>query len=449
MNKLLFLFKTEGRVSRKQYLIAGILLMLLKYLGEVGFYYLALQKFLTPLQFFNPIFHYRYPEYHLAPDWFIPIVALWSLPFIWIGLNMSFRRAFDAGYSPWWALTFFFPGLNYILMAAFSIMPTVEQSQSETARPMTVHPSLKSALILTFSFAIAGTLLTWMSTNVVKTYGTSLFLFSPFFLGIFQGFLMNVKEMRGFRSTAFFCCLTILMIHLFLLIFALEGLICLAMSLPLSLVMGVMGAFGGYGIARTPKAKSMKPMALMLILPVMPVAEKMTMTPHQDVVISKIIINAPPEKVWPFVVKFSDLPPPTEFLFKLGVAHPLRARIEGEGVAAIRYCEFSTGAFVEPITTWDEPYHLAFDVRYQPQPMKEVSFYDHVDSPHLDGYFRSVKGEFRLIPYGNNQTELVGRTWYEMDMHPGWYWQVYGRWFIHQIHLRVLDHIRNLSESRI
>jgi hypothetical protein len=124
----------------------------------------------------------------------------------------------------------------------------------------------------------------------------------------------------------------------------------------------------------------------------------------------------------------------------------VRARIEGEGVGAIRRCEFSTGAFVEPITVWDEPRHLAFNVRFQPQPMKELSFYDQVDAPHLDGFFRSVRGEFRLTPIAGGKTLLEGRTWYEMDMQPGWYWQNYGRWFIHKIHLRVLGHIKNLTE---
>jgi hypothetical protein len=170
--------------------------------------------------------------------------------------------------------------------------------------------------------------------------------------------------------------------------------------------------------------------------------------PHQDVVLSTIEINVPPQKVWSNVVKFSDLPPSTDWLFKLGVAYPLRARIDGEGVGAVRYCEFSTGAFVEPITVWNEPNQLAFDVKYQPQPMHELSFYDHVDAPHLNGYFRSVRGEFKLIPIAGGKTRLEGRTWYEMDMQPGWYWQIYGRWFIHKIHIRVLAHVKNLSENQ-
>lgn len=35
-----------------------------------------------------------------------------------------------------------------------------------------------------------------------------------------------------------------------------------------------------------------------------------------------------------------------------------------------------------------------------------------------------------------------------MEMHRGWYWQIYGRWFIHKVHLRALDHIKNQSEQK-
>ena len=58
------------------------------------------------------------------------------------------------------------------------------------------------------------------------------------------------------------------------------------------------------------------------------------------------------------------------------MACPISAEIEGKGVGAVRHCIFTTGAFVEPITVWDEPNTLAFDVTEQPPPMKELSPYD-------------------------------------------------------------------------
>ena len=52
---------------------------------------------------------------------------------------------------------------------------------------------------------------------------------------------------------------------------------------------------------------------------------------------------------------FQELPEPTDWLFRVGIAYPMRARIQGTGVGAVRYCEFSTGAFIEPIEVWKEP----------------------------------------------------------------------------------------------
>ena len=74
-------------------------------------------------------------------------------------------------------------------------------------------------------------------------------------------------------------------------------------------------------------------------------------------------IDAPAESVWSNVIGIAELPPPAEWVFRLGIAYPVRARIHGAGVGAVRTCEFSTGPFVEPITAWDPPRRLAFDVR--------------------------------------------------------------------------------------
>ena len=58
--------------------------------------------------------------------------------------------------------------------------------------------------------------------------------------------------------------------------------------------------------------------------------------------VPEVIVNAPPEKVWNNVVTFSELPPADDWLFDLGIACPTCATIEGTGVGAIRYCNFTT-----------------------------------------------------------------------------------------------------------
>ena len=112
----------------------------------------------------------------------------------------------------------------------------------------------------------------------------------------------------------------------------------------------------------------------------------------------------------------------------------------------MRHCTFNTGAFVEPITVWDAPRRLAFSVRSQPPPMKELSPYGDVHPPHLDGFLRSRRGEFRLTRLPGGRTLLEGTTWYENRMWPAAYWRAWSDTLIHEIHLRVLRHVRTLSE---
>ena len=126
----------------------------------------------------------------------------------------------------------------------------------------------------------------------------------------------------------------------------------------------------------------------------------------------------------------------------------LRARLEGSGVGAVRHCEFTTGAFVEPITVWDAPRRLAFDVIAQPPPLQEWSPYSRVFAPHLDGFFRTSHGEFRLVALEGGRTRLEGRTWYTLDMQPAMYWSAIADTILHAIHGRVLEHVKSEAERQ-
>ncbi len=120
---------------------------------------------------------------------------------------------------------------------------------------------------------------------------------------------------------------------------------------------------------------------------------------------------------------------------------------EGSGVGAVRYCEFSTGPFVEPITAWEPPHRLAFDVAEQPHPMRELSPWGAITPPHLEETLHCRRGEFRLVALPDGRTRLEGRTWYAMDLWPQAYFKLWADDLIHRIHVRVLDHIESLAEA--
>ena len=434
----------ETSVSRRSYLFWTMMLFAIYHLGRQLLSFLIIDEFMTP--FYNIL----YPMQAVRNNTLYLSIILWSLPFLWIGLSMTFRRAADAGISPWFGILFFIPFVNFIFMAILFLLPTSQRNLWQSQRSKGKKPTLSifSSILFVFPFSAVIVILIWPILALVSPgYNLTLFLATPFLMGMLQGYLLNYRNFQGLARTIGISSLTTIMVGLTLVLTALDGVICVLMALPLTLPLSLLGTFFGVAIARYTHSQSLTPMLLLLALPPVSWLESKAIDyPYQNSVVSRTEINAPPQEVWPHVIHFPDLPPPKEFLFRLGIAYPLRAQIDGQGVGAIRQCEFSTGTFVEPITHWEAPRRLAFSVKFNPQPMKEITPYDHLDAPHLDGYFRSTRGEFRLIPKGN-KTVLEGQTWYEMTIFPSWYWQLYVQWFIGTIHSRVLQHIKNLAES--
>lgn len=159
-----------------------------------------------------------------------------------------------------------------------------------------------------------------------------------------------------------------------------------------------------------------------------------------------MVVHASPEQVWKHVISFPDLPAERDWIFHTGLAFPLRARITGSGPGAVRYCEFSTGPFVEPITIWDEPHLLRFRVAQNPAPLQEWSPWGDIRPKHLHGYLVSEQGQFKLTRLRDGDTLLSGTTWYRHGLWPAAYWRIWSDAIIHRIHLRVLNHVRTLSE---
>ena len=233
---------------------------------------------------------------------------------------------------------------------------------------------------------------------------------------------------------------------LLLLLLAIEGILCLLMAAPIALPLAAVGGWVGYLIQNRAFLKNPSLSVFVATFLLMGFEEKALPEAPLFAVRSEVLVNAPPEKVWNHLVTFSELPPAEDWLFSLGIACPTCATIEGPGVGAIRHCNFTTGAFVEPITVWDEPNRLAFDVISQPPPMKELSPYD-IHPPHLDGHLESKRGEFRLRRFEQDKTILIGTTWYKHNMWPASYWKIWSDFLIGRIHRRVLNHVKKLSET--
>jgi hypothetical protein len=230
---------------------------------------------------------------------------------------------------------------------------------------------------------------------------------------------------------------------LFLLL-GVEGLICVAMALPLVVPLAIIGSLLAYGAAHLGKPK--QPVALGLLLPVSLFFDVNSRPPVYSVT-TGIVVNAAPERVWKHVVAFPDIAAQPDWMLRTGLAYPIRTRIEGSGAGAARNCDLSTGTVQEQVTVWDEPHLLRFAVTATPPAMREMGLYGPIYPKHLDGYYISKQGQFVLTPLAGGRTLVVGTSWYQHGLWPAEYWRRWTDAVVHHIHGRVLEHIRALSEN--
>jgi hypothetical protein len=297
---------------------------------------------------------------------------------------------------------------------------------------------------------ILGWGLTFLATNFFRDYAFGLFIWLPTVMGAVSTILFAYHHPASKRQLRNVAYASLGVYCLGLLTFAWEGVICLIMVAPLALLFSYIGYRIGYLVIKG-KMKDNAPTVMILLVlsvPVFMAFENANRSVERlRAVTTSIEINAKPAAVWKNVIEFPPLGAPTEFIFKSGIAYPIDAQISGQGVGAIRHCNFSTGSFIEPITVWDKEKLLKFDVDSQPEPLKELTFYRQIHPNHLHGYWISKGGQFKLTALPNGHTLLEGTTWYINKIEPGFYWTIWSDFIVHKIHERVLEHIKMHAEQ--
>ena len=445
------MFSFEGRIDRARYFIIGVFLVALKYFVDS---YISAQ-FGKPWGIWNyfvppsdiTIFTLSGPLKHLY-------LALWlaAIPFFWIGVTLTLQRLRDAGYRALWVFLFFVPTINLIFFLLLSVAPTAARQKrqltaEEDANDLPPAPKVPLAGILIA--ALLGVALAALSTHYFLQYSWGLFLGVPFVIGFVASWFYNFRTLHTRAQTALVTVITTMVVGVFLIGFRMEGLGCLVMALPLALPFAIAGGLAAHHSLSGRLVSSAQVTASVAILPVIFFAEHLAnITPPTRPVVTSITVNAPVDAVWRNVIAFPPLDSHREWLFHTGIAYPIGATISGTGVGAVRRCRFSTGDFVEPITTWNENYLLAFNVTEEPPSMHELGLGE-VHTPHIDGnYMRSQHGQFRLVALDADHTLLEGTTWYQDYFWPQLYWRALSDAIVHRIHTRVLEHIKAVAESQ-
>ena len=463
MMRFVDLWRWDGTVGRRAYLLVGVIGFAIKH---------NLDRLVASAMFHQRwgIFNYWIPPeqltrlHELSPDQRNLLVTLlvMAVPFIWVGVTMTLKRLRSAGLPTWLVALFFAPFINLIFFLLLALLPSrcddvaaaptaTSRRDSALGRLIPDHP-LGSAVAALIATVLLGLGATAFNVTTLQKYGWGLFVLLPFCLGFVSVLIYGYHKRRSYLSCLFVSGLSVTFLGIALVTLAFEGVLCLLMAAPIAYVLACMGTTIGYVIQWRPwdeSATTSLMLALVLAVPLLMGAEYVS-APVAPIfaVRTSVEIDAPPATVWRNVVAFAELPPPTEWAFRAGVAYPIRARIHGQGVGAERHCVFSTGAFIEPIQVWEAPHLLRFGVTSNPPPMQEWTPYRAIHPPHLDGFLVSRQGQFLLTPLPGGRTRLEGTTWYQHHMWPVSYWRLWSDRIIHMIHRRVLRHIKGLAERQ-
>jgi hypothetical protein len=215
-----------------------------------------------------------------------------------------------------------------------------------------------------------------------------------------------------------------------------EGVICLLIVSPLILLFIAIGAFIGNVIFKRNNQKLN--LSIITLLLVIFLIDSLSPHEYENMVSDSIIINAPVNKVWKNVVEFKRINAPNKFwLFQLGLPSPVQSTVNGYYLGSKRKCIFSNGyVFDEKITKFDMNQNLTFAITNQPH------------DPEIMNHLDLLQGQFLLKDNGNGTITLTGNSWYRLYVFPTWYYNIWAQSIVRSVHIRVMQHIKELSEAK-
>ncbi|WEK18242.1 MAG: hypothetical protein P0Y49_15735 [Candidatus Pedobacter colombiensis] len=262
----------------------------------------------------------------------------------------------------------------------------------------------------------------------------SVFVIVPLLMGIISSWFW-IKDNLKSKALTGYSVLNGVVAILLSYVFLKEGVICLLIVSPLIFGFIITGVFIGQRMFR--KNNQTLNVSVFSLLFAVFVSDSLSNHDYVNLVADEIVVNATPEEIWKNVVAFDKIEKKENYwLFQIGMPSPMQTTVEGYYEGAGRKCIFSNGyTFDEKIVTYKPNENLTFDIVKQPL------------DPEIMGHIDILRGQFLLKDNGNGTTTLVGNSWYRLHVFPVWYYDIWAKSITRNVHLRVMEHIKMLSEK--
>lgn len=385
----------------------------------------------------------------ILPIWLLIAGFVFVLLQIWATVALSYRRAVDARMDAWLAAAAIAPMIQFVAIPVLCTITHGDRSEEapvpaeERQRRMSGWGGGLQGMLAGMALTLAGVV---VSALIFGSYGYGVFLVSPFLMGLVTAGVANARADLDGGETIGLVAATSFLGGLALVVTALEGIGCIIMAAPLGICMAIIGGMLGREAGRSGRHGGGQMASSVAILPIVVAIEAVFPPFARFETVQSIEVAAPPDRVWKAIVRMETITEPVSLIHHVGIAYPVRGRVFGEGVGALRYGDFSTGTAVERVTAWEENRKLTFVVLKDIPGLRELSPYRHVHAPHVHGYFTTRETSFELIPRAGGVTEVVERTSHQLKLDPALYWLPFARYMVDTNNARVLRHIKAQAE---
>ena len=227
-----------------------------------------------------------------------------------------------------------------------------------------------------------------------------------------------------------------------------EGSICIAMALPLFLIMSSVGGFLMWAVLKI-KTPSGTTVNSMLFLPLLlaPIESNVGLPNYHGLTKESVVIHAPPERVWHLINYAVNIQPEemdSGLVYKIGVPLPKEAITVNTQEGRIRKLKWDKQvAFDEPITDWQENRYIKWGYRFTPNSFPEHALDEHVV---IGGkYFDLLDTSYKLTPIGDD-TRLDIEVNYRISTSFNWYATYLGNVLVSDSAHQILTFYRTRAE---
>ena len=232
-------------------------------------------------------------------------------------------------------------------------------------------------------------------------------------------------------------------------ILLIEGSICIAIALPLFLIMTSIGGALMWLFLRF-KKPSPTSINSLLVLPLfmIPIEAQIGLPANNQAISQSVMVQASPDKVWQLINNMDNIQPKEMqegLAYKIGVPSPLDATIVNEQGGRVRKVRLAKNvAFDMLITDWQENRFVKWTYRFTPESFPKGAMDEHVV---IGGkYFDLIDTSYLLTPVGDS-TRLDIVVHYRISTNFNWYANPLGKLLIDNSAKQILSLYKHRAEA--